>query len=57
LFSIVQHGVGDESSLSGQQRLALLDAYAGDLHLNDETNLVLESYLIENENIVTHDTE
>lgn len=57
LFNIVQSDIGDDNTLSGQQRVALLDAYASDLHLNDDATLTLENYLIDFETPGTYDTK
>jgi|GEM_PF-1093199 len=57
LFNVVQPDSGDENTLSGQQRVALLDAYASDLHLNDDATLALENYLIDFETPGTNDTK
>lgn len=57
LFNIVQPNIGDDNTLSGQQRMALLDAYASDLHLNDDATLALENYLLDDETPDANDTK
>jgi hypothetical protein len=47
----------DTSVSSLTERTGLIQSYASELHLEDETTLVLESYLFDNENTAGHDTE
>jgi hypothetical protein len=43
--------------LSGQQRVALLNAYASELHLNDDATLALENYLMDDKIPDANDTK
>lgn len=47
----------DANISSHSDRTGMIQSYASELHLEDETTLVLESYLFDNENPEGHDTE
>lgn len=56
LFSY-SRGLVENNAYPLMQRSGLLESYAGDLQLEDENTLLIESYLFDNENTNGNDTE
>ena len=57
MFNLLQTGIENRNTLSGQERGVILDAYASDLHLNDDTTLTLENYFMDDETPDANDTK
>jgi len=57
LLGNLQPANDNATALQTSERPELLQAYADDLHLNDETTVTIERFLIENETTETHDSK
>lgn len=57
MFNSMQPGIENKNTLTGQERFVLLDAYANDLHLNDDATLALENYLMDDDTPDADDTK
>ncbi|MHC1775924.1 MAG: hypothetical protein AB9834_10980 [Lentimicrobium sp.] len=56
-FILTQAGAEYSNSLSAQERSGMVEAFASEMHLTDETTLALESYFTENETSDNYDTK
>lgn len=57
LLGNLQPAIVDETAFITSDRSELLQAYANDLHLNDETTIPIERFLIDNETTESHDSK
>ncbi|MBK6963913.1 MAG: hypothetical protein IPH20_08165 [Bacteroidales bacterium] len=56
-FILTQAGIETSNSLSSEERSGMVEAFASEMQLTDESTLALESYFIENENSDNYDAQ